>query len=91
MTKDQLIKEIMSMAGVTQAEAGKMLKAVEVSITDQLRNGEKVTLPGVGIFSVKERKERMGRNPATGESIKIPAAKSVGFKPVKSIRDSLNS
>ncbi|AJF08141.1 HU family DNA-binding protein [Geoalkalibacter subterraneus] len=90
MTKEDLIKGISEKAGVTKADAGKTIKAIEMIVLEKLQNDEKALLPGIGTFVVKERKARKGRNPATGESIDIPAAKYVGFKPLKNIREALN-
>ena len=59
------------------------------SISGALSNGDSVALVGFGTFNVRERAARMGRNPATGETIQIAASKGVGFKAGKSLKDSL--
>lgn len=73
----------------TKAAAEKAVNAVIDGIRDGLLNDKKVQLVGFGSFSVKERKERMGRNPRTGQPIKIKKSKTVGFTPGKALKDSI--
>ena len=89
MNKSDLIDAIANSTGSNKAEAGRALEAVLGAITSTLQSGEKVTIPGFGTFEVRHRNARMGRNPATGETIRIAASKGVGFKAGKSLKDSL--
>lgn len=76
--------------GINKKQAGEALEAVFSAITDHLQGGERVQISGFGSFSVSERSERQGRNPATGESITIPASKNARFKPAKDLKEALN-
>lgn len=67
-----------------------ILLCIEAIVSEALKNGETVTLPGIGTWSVKERAARSGRNPQTGEAIEIPAKRVVKFSPAKNLRDLLN-
>jgi DNA-binding protein HU-beta len=87
MTKAELIAKAAEKAGVSKKQADRCLKAFIEVITEALQKGEKIALPGFGIFQVKERSERKGRNPRTGEIITIPARKVVVFKPAKQLRE----
>jgi len=80
MTKSDLIDKAAEAAGISKADAGKAVDSVLASITDALRAGDEVSLPGFGKFSVGERAAREGINPSTGEKIQIAAAKTVRFK-----------
>lgn len=90
MNKNELIKHIAETAGLTQKQATSALQAVETAIIDSLANGNTVELKGFGTFSVKERAERQGRNPKTGETITIPAQKTPHFKAGKAFKDAVN-
>jgi len=59
-------------------------------ISAALKSGDSITVPGFGVFSVKDRAARQGRNPQTGATIQIPAAKVVGFKPGRALKDAVN-
>ena len=80
MNKAELIDVIATRTGLTKSYAERALYEALYAITKAMRNGEDVTLQGFGTFSVKHREARTGRNPQTGESIAIPASKTVGFK-----------
>jgi len=80
MNKTELIEKIAQGAGLTKADAKKALDATVDAIKGALKKGDKVQLVGFGTFSVKERAAREGRNPLTGEKIKIKASKTVSFK-----------
>jgi DNA-binding protein HU-beta len=58
-------------------------------IVKHIKGGKKVRIPGLGIFSVRKRAARMGRNPATGEAIKIKASKKVAFRPAKELKEAV--
>lgn len=90
MTKAEIIDKIASDADVSKSAAGKALESLTSSIVSSLNNGDKVTLVGFGTFSVSNRKARDGRNPRTGETIKIKASKAPKFSAGKSFKDALN-
>lgn len=90
MNKSELIDAIADSAGLTKADAGKALDGVIEAVTGALKAGDSVSLVGFGTFSVKERAERKGRNPQTGEEITIQAAKIPSFKAGKSLKDAVN-
>ncbi len=89
MTKIQLIKKVAKETGFTQKEAAKVLNSFLECLQESLTSGSEVKLSGFGTFSVANRKERVGRNPGTGEKITIPASRNVKFKPSKVLRESL--
>ncbi|MDY4592167.1 MAG: HU family DNA-binding protein [Eubacteriales bacterium] len=89
MTKVEFIKAVASEAGVTQDMAAKCYDAVFATIKEELAKGEKVAVAGFGNFEVKTTAARTGKNPATGETIQIPAGKKVSFKAGKVLKDSL--
>ena len=80
MNKGELIDAIAKDAGLSKADAGGALGAAVANITKALRKGDSVTLVGFGTFSVSKRKARTGRNPQTGDKIKIKAARVPKFK-----------
>jgi len=90
MNKSELIDAIAASSELTKADAGRALDGFTKAITDALSAGDSVALVGFGTFSVKDRAERKGRNPQTGEEITIKAAKIPAFKPGKTLKDSLN-
>jgi len=89
MTKTELIESISSVAGLNKADAGRALDATMDAIKKALKKNQKVTLVGFGTFSVSKRKARKGRNPKTGEAIKIPAAKVPKFTAGKGFKDAI--
>ncbi|MCB0583758.1 MAG: HU family DNA-binding protein [Phaeodactylibacter sp.] len=90
MNKGDLINKIAESANLSKAQATDALNAVLDGISDALKDGDKVTLIGFGTFSVSRRDARTGRNPQTGETIKIAAKNVVKFKPGKEISDAVN-
>ncbi len=80
MKKDELLTAIATEAGVTKADANRCLQALTNVIVEQLKGREKVALSGLGTFEARYRKERDGRNPSTGETVKIAAAYVPAFK-----------
>jgi DNA-binding protein HU-beta len=70
-----------------QAEA--MLNDMIASITKHLKKGERIRMPGLGVIVVRKRAARMGRNPATGEAIKIKASKKVAFRAAKELKEAI--
>lgn len=89
MNKSELIKHIASSASLTQTQTTAALNAVESGISKALVAGDDVALIGFGTFSVKERAARTGRNPKTGEELKIAAAKVPSFKAGKALKEAV--
>ena len=89
MNKGELIAKIAE-AGLSKKDAAAALDAAVDAIGDALAKGESVQLVGFGSFSVKERPAREGRNPRTGEVVKIKAAKAPVFKAGKALKDKVN-
>ncbi len=88
MNKNDLVNKVAE-TGLTKSSANAAVDAVFKGIEKALSKGEKVTLVGFGTFSVSKRKARKGRNPQTGEQIKIAAKKVAKFKPGKGLKDSV--
>ena len=91
MNKSQLIEKIAEGADISKAAAGRALDAFISSITEELKSGEQVALVGFGTFAVRERAARSGRNPQTGATIEISAAKIPAFKAGKGLKDACNA
>lgn len=89
MNKAELINAAAEKAGLSKKDTETVISAAIDAITDCLANGEKVQLVGFGAFEVKKRAERIGRNPKTKESIKIPASQVPMFKPGKALKDAV--
>ena len=89
MKKSELISAIAANSGLSKKDSEKALSATIDAITNALIAGDKVQLVGVGIFDVKERAARTGRNPKTKEVINIPATKTPLFKPGKPLKDAV--
>jgi len=90
VNKAELVDLIADRADISKASAARVLDATLDGIVAALRDGDPVALVGFGTFSVKQRAERQGRNPKTGEPMTIAASRSVGFKPGKMLRDALS-
>lgn len=90
MNKAELVDLIADKADISKASAARVLDATLEGVVAALRDGDQVALVGFGTFSVKQRAERQGRNPKTGEPMTIVASRSVGFKPGKSLRDAIS-
>ena len=90
MKKSELINAIAEHSKLSKADAGRGLAALIETIEATLKAGEAVTLVGFGTFEVKERAERKGRNPQTGQEITIAAAKTPSFKPGKALKDAVS-
>jgi DNA-binding protein HU-beta len=90
MNKAALIGKIADDAGITRSAAATAMNSFIEGISQSLKRGQRVTLVGFGTFGVSKRKARIGRNPQTGESIKIKAKKAVRFKAGKHLVDWLN-
>ena len=90
MTKAELVDFIAEKADLTKADAARALEAVMEGVTAGLKESGKVTLVGFGTFTAKEREAREGRNPQTGETVKIAARVVPGFKAGSKLKDALN-
>ncbi len=90
MNKNDLVSEVASNSGLTKADAGRAVDGVIDTITSCLQKGNEVRLTGFGTFTTTQRKATTGRNPRTGESIKIAASTQPKFRPGKSLRDAVN-
>lgn len=91
MNKSELIAEVAAKADLTKKDADAAVNAAIASITDALKNGDKVQLVGFGTFEVRARGARTGRDPRTNKEIKIPASKAPAFKAGKALKDTVNS
>jgi len=90
MNKSDLIDAIADTAGLSKADAGRALDALVKTVTKTLKKGGTVSLVGFGTFAVRKRAARTGRNPRTGETIKIKASKNPAFKAGKALKDAVN-
>jgi len=86
MTKAELVSTMASKAEISKATAEKALNAFISAVTEALKKGNKVALVGFGTFEVVKRAARKGRNPRTGEEIKIKASKAPKFRPGKALK-----
>ena len=91
MNKTELIAAVADKAGLTKVDASKALDAITDSITSALKTGDTVTLIGFGTFKVTARAARTGRNPRTGEELKIAARKAPAFTAGKALKDAVNA
>lgn len=89
ISKSDLVRELASRADITQAQAKDAITGVVSIMVKNLVAGEDVRIDGLGAFKVKRTAERMGRNPATGESIRIAASRKVTFKPATTLKAAL--
>ena len=90
MNKTQLVESVVEKTGLKKKEAEAAVNAMTDAIAEALKAGDKVQLIGFGTFEVKERGAREGRNPRTGETIKIAASKHPSFTAGKALKDSVN-
>ena len=90
MNRIEFIEKIVAAHGVSKAEAGRILETVTSTIVGAVKKGDSVSLVGFGTFAVTKRAARSGRNPRTGATIKIKAAKVPKFRPGKALKDALN-
>ena len=90
MTKLEFIEAIAAKSGLTKADSARAVEAFQSVVTETLKKGDKVTLTGFGVFSVSKREARNGRNPRTGEVVKIAASKSVKFKTGSKLKEAVN-
>ncbi len=90
MNKSELIDAVAAAGDISKAKAAQAVDGMTSAVTKALSKGDQVTLVGFGTFSVRERAARTGRNPRTGEEIKIAAAKIPAFKAGKALKDAVN-
>ena len=90
MTKKEMIETISKLAGITAEQAEIAYETIFVSIEKALKDEKVHTITGFGTFKLKKRDERIGRNPATGEKLRIPASMAVSFKVSPTLRDKYN-
>lgn len=90
MNKAEFIEAVADAAELSKADAGRAVDAMIAAITKTLKKGDSVTLVGFGTFDVRKRGARTGRNPRTGEEIKIKASMNPAFKPGKALKDAVN-
>ncbi len=89
MNKSDFVAAVADATELTKSDAGRAVDAFIDTVTKALKKGDTVTLVGFGTFSVRKRAARQGRNPQTGETIKIKASKTPAFKAGKGLKDAL--
>ena len=90
MNKADFIAAVADSAELSKADAGRAVDAMIETVTKALKKGDSVTLVGFGTFTVRKRGARTGRNPRTGQAIKIKASKNPAFKAGKALKDAVN-
>ena len=91
MNKSELIAAMVETSGLTKKDCEAALAAFTGAVETAMKGGDKVQLVGFGIFEAKERPARVGRNPRTGETVKIAACKAPAFKAGKALKDVVNN
>ena len=89
MNMSELIKTVAKETDLSEAKTKEVVTAAFGAIGDAAAKGDEVAIPGFGKFTAKDRPEREGRNPATGEAMTTKASRSVGFKPAKGLKDKM--
>jgi DNA-binding protein HU-beta len=89
MTKSQLVSKLADGGEISRKQVDELMNGLVDTIVKNVKKGESVKIPGLGIFRLRKMKARMGRNPQTGEAIKIPARKKVGFSVAKTFKESV--
>ena len=89
MTKSQLVSKLADTGGMGRKQVDELMNSLVDTIVKSVKKGESVKIPGLGIFRLRKMKARMGRNPQTGEAIKIPARKKVGFSVAKTFKETV--
>jgi DNA-binding protein HU-beta len=90
MNKKELIDAMAAKTGTSRADANRAVGALIEIISDTLEKGDSLSLPGFGTFEVRDRTARTGRNPQTGEELKIAASKVPAFKPGAALKAAVN-
>lgn len=91
MTKVDIVEKVSERIGVTKKESQDLVESVLNLLKSTLESGENIKISGFGKFEVKQKKDRRGRNPQTGESITIDARRILSFKPSTVLRNALNN
>jgi len=89
MNKADIVAKVQEVLGGTRADADRAMESVIEAITSGLSSGDEVSIAGLGIFTAKARPARTGRNPRTGETIKIAATRTPKFRPAKALKDAV--
>jgi DNA-binding protein HU-beta len=90
MNNNDLADLVAGEQGMSKAEARKLVDAIFETVASAAAKGDEISISGFGKFKVKDSAAREGRNPATGETIKIAASKKLGFSAAKAVKDKLN-
>ena len=90
MNKTELVAAVAETIGMTKKDAERVINATVDTITETLTKGEKVQISGFGIFEVKAREARVGRNPRTSEPIQIPATRQPAFKASQALKNTIS-
>ena len=90
MNVTELAEHIAAKHGVEKKQARQLVEGVFTAVVQAAQKGEEVSIPGFGKFKVAAREARLGRNPATGETIQIAASKKLAFTPAKQVKDAMN-
>ena len=91
MNKTELVAAIADKTELSKKDSEKALKAFIDVVGEELKKGEKIQLVGFGTFEVRDRKEKLSKNPQTGETITVPAKKAPAFKAGKALKDAVNA
>ncbi len=89
MTKQELVDSVAEQAELSKAQVKAIIDTTFEAIVGAIKEDKRFAMPGFGTFTVRERKAKTGRNPKTGESIKIKASKTIAFKPAPTVKDKL--
>ncbi len=89
MTKVDLIEQVAQKTELPKKDVERVLEAAISAVQQALAHGEKVSLTGLGVFTVADRKARLARNPKTGAQVEVPARKAAKFKPAKELKEML--
>ncbi len=89
MNRTELVEKVAMQAGLTKTQADAAIKAFVETVTEALKEGDKISLKGFGTFEVRERNERTARNPRTGETIIVPATTIPAFKASSALKKEL--
>jgi DNA-binding protein HU-beta len=89
MTKAQLVSKLADGTGASRKQVDDILSSMIDTVVKTVKKGESVKIPRLGIFRLRKMKARVGRNPQTGEAIKIPARKKVGFSVAKTFKETV--
>lgn len=89
MNKADLAQKVQDVLGGTKVQAEEVVETLIETIVSTLKQGDEVSVAGLGIFSTKMRPARQGRNPRTGETIQVPAMRTPKFRPAKALKDAV--